>query len=155
MLSEWASWLVVTWQGANESYTDVPMFYSDLFVRYEAVGELSSKMETVADWKEAYKKGVIYYLEDKRVRGSCCGNVVGHCPAATDLLAQPGPFTSQGCLRKVVAQELPDSRMQGWRRFCLEYRSQMKVGSFAMVSNVQVMIPRIRCSSGFPPLRAW
>ena len=88
--------------GANESYTDVPMFYSDLFdLGYEAVGELSSKMETVADWKEAYKKGVIYYLEDKRVRGVLLWNVWDTVPAATDLLAQPGPFTAKDLIGRL------------------------------------------------------
>jgi len=80
----------------------VPMFYSDLFdVGYEAVGELSSKMETVADWKEAYKKGVIYYLEDKRVRGVLLWNVWDKVPAATDLLAQPGPFTAKDLIGRL------------------------------------------------------
>jgi NADPH-dependent 2,4-dienoyl-CoA reductase/sulfur reductase-like enzyme len=64
--------------GANESYTHVPMFYSDLFeLGYEAVGEINSKMETVADWQEVFHKGVIYYLDpsDQRVRGVLLWNV--------------------------------------------------------------------------------
>lgn len=79
--------------GAGESYTHVPMFYSDLFdLGYEAVGELSSKLVTVADWQEPFKKGVVYYLDDGRVRGVLLWNVWDTLPAARALLAEPGPF---------------------------------------------------------------
>jgi NADPH-dependent 2,4-dienoyl-CoA reductase/sulfur reductase-like enzyme len=79
--------------GAKEAYAHVPMFYSDLFdLGYEAVGELSSKLVTVADWQEPFKKGVVYYLEDGRVRGVLLWNVWDTLPAARDLLAEPGPF---------------------------------------------------------------
>ncbi len=88
--------------GANESYTHAPMFYSDLFkLGYEAVGELNSKLEMVADWKEQYKKGVVYYLEDGRVRGVLLWNVWDTVPAASELLAEPGPFTSTGLIGKL------------------------------------------------------
>lgn len=79
--------------GADESYTHVPMFYSDLFeLGYEAVGELSSKLETVTDWQEPFKKGVVYYLEGGRVRGVLLWNIWDTMPAARALLAEPGPF---------------------------------------------------------------
>ncbi len=79
--------------GANEAYTHVPMFYSDLFeIGYEAVGELNSKMETVTQWQELYKKGVVYYQEGGRVRGVLLWNVWNTLPAARALLAEPGPF---------------------------------------------------------------
>jgi NADPH-dependent 2,4-dienoyl-CoA reductase/sulfur reductase-like enzyme len=79
--------------GAHEPYTHVPMFYSDLFdLGYEAVGDLSSKLETVTDWQEPFKKGVIYYLEGDRARGVLLWNVWGMVPAARALLAEPGPF---------------------------------------------------------------
>lgn len=78
---------------ANEAYTHTPMFYSDLFeLGYEAVGELSSQLETVTDWKEPFKKGVVYYLEGGRVRGILLWNVWDSVPAARALLAEPGPF---------------------------------------------------------------
>jgi NADPH-dependent 2,4-dienoyl-CoA reductase/sulfur reductase-like enzyme len=79
--------------GAGESYTHLPFFYSDLFdLGYEAVGELDSRMETFADWKDPFKKGVIYYLKDGRVRGVLLWNVWEAVPAATALIAEPGPF---------------------------------------------------------------
>jgi NADPH-dependent 2,4-dienoyl-CoA reductase/sulfur reductase-like enzyme len=85
--------------GADESYTHVPMFYSDLFeLGYEAVGELNSEMETFSDWQEPFKKGVIYYLEGSRVRGVLLWNVWEAVPAASALLAEPGPFTKSDLL---------------------------------------------------------
>lgn len=91
--------------GADEVYTHVPMFYSDLFeLGYEAVGELSSKLETIADWKEPFKEGVVYYLEGDRVRGVLLWNVWDEVPAARALLARPGPF---------VRAELNRSLLQG------------------------------------------
>jgi 3-phenylpropionate/trans-cinnamate dioxygenase ferredoxin reductase component len=79
--------------GANESYTHVPMFFSDLFeLGYEAVGELSSKVEMVPSWQDSFNKGVVYYMEKGRVRGILLWNVWKMLPAARALLAEPGPF---------------------------------------------------------------
>jgi NADPH-dependent 2,4-dienoyl-CoA reductase/sulfur reductase-like enzyme len=79
--------------GANESYTHVPMFYSDLFdFGYEAVGELDSKLVTVADWDEPFKKGVIYYLNDDHIRGVLLWNMWNSVPAARALIGEPGPL---------------------------------------------------------------
>jgi 3-phenylpropionate/trans-cinnamate dioxygenase ferredoxin reductase subunit len=77
--------------GVNESYTHTPMFYSDLFeLGYEAVGEISSKLETVVDWQEPFKKGVIYYLDpaDKRLRGVLLWNVWDQVENARTLIAE-------------------------------------------------------------------
>lgn len=79
--------------GANESYTHVPMFYSDLFeLGYEAVGEISSRMQVVTDWQDAFNKGVIYYLEKGRVRGVLLWNVWKQINNARALLMEAGPF---------------------------------------------------------------
>lgn len=79
--------------GANESYSHVPMFYSDLFeLGYEAVGELNSRLETVADWEEPFKKGVVYYLDEGRVHGVLLWNVWDSVPEARALLKVWGPF---------------------------------------------------------------
>lgn len=52
--------------GANESYTHVPAFCSDLFdLGYEAVGELNGKLETISDWQEPFKKRC-HLLFDRR-----------------------------------------------------------------------------------------
>jgi NADPH-dependent 2,4-dienoyl-CoA reductase/sulfur reductase-like enzyme len=79
--------------GANEPYLHLPFFYSDLFeLGYEAVGELDPRMETFIDWQEPFKKGVIYYLSNGRVRGVLLWNVWDTVDAARALIADPGPF---------------------------------------------------------------
>ena len=83
--------------GGNETYTHIPMFYSDLFdLGYEAVGEMSSKMKTIADWQqEPFKKGVVYYMDDGRVRGVLLWNVWEKVEAARALMKEPGPFKEE------------------------------------------------------------
>jgi NADPH-dependent 2,4-dienoyl-CoA reductase/sulfur reductase-like enzyme len=79
--------------GAHESYTHLPMFYSDLFdLGYEAVGELNSKLVTVADWEEPFKKGVIYYMNDDHIRGVLLWNMWNSVPAARALIGEAGPL---------------------------------------------------------------
>jgi hypothetical protein len=60
---------------------------------YEAVGEVDSRLETFADWKRPNEEGVIYYLQDDRVRGVLLWNVWEQVDAARQLIAGPGPFT--------------------------------------------------------------
>jgi NADPH-dependent 2,4-dienoyl-CoA reductase/sulfur reductase-like enzyme len=79
--------------GRAVRYDHLPFFYSDLFeLGYEAVGEVDSRLETVADWKEKFREGVIYYLRDGRVRGVLLWNVWEQVDAARKLIAEPGPF---------------------------------------------------------------
>jgi NADPH-dependent 2,4-dienoyl-CoA reductase/sulfur reductase-like enzyme len=79
--------------GADEPYGHLSYFYSDLFeLGYEAVGELDARLETFVDWKDPYKKGVIYYLDHGRVRGVLLWNVWDTVPKARELIAEPGPF---------------------------------------------------------------
>jgi 3-phenylpropionate/trans-cinnamate dioxygenase ferredoxin reductase subunit len=82
--------------GANEPYRHSPFFYSDLFdLGYEAVGEIDPRLEIVADWKEPYREGVVYYLRDGRVRGVLLWNVWGQVDAARRLIGEPGPFRAE------------------------------------------------------------
>jgi NADPH-dependent 2,4-dienoyl-CoA reductase/sulfur reductase-like enzyme len=79
--------------GEPEPYHHLPFFYSDLFdLGYEAVGELDSRLETMADWTEPYRTGVVYYLTAGRVRGVLLWNVWGQVDAARQLLAEPGQY---------------------------------------------------------------
>jgi 3-phenylpropionate/trans-cinnamate dioxygenase ferredoxin reductase component len=81
--------------GAQEPYSHTPMFYSDMFeLGYEAVGELSTKLEMVLDWQEPFQQGVIYYLDGGRVRGVLLWNIWEKVDAARALMAEPGPFTA-------------------------------------------------------------
>jgi 3-phenylpropionate/trans-cinnamate dioxygenase ferredoxin reductase component len=79
--------------GEAVTYDHLPFFYSDLFdLGYEAVGEVDSRLETLADWKEPYREGVVYYLREGRVRGVLLWNVWGQIGAARELIAESGPF---------------------------------------------------------------
>jgi len=73
--------------GANEPFTYMPYFFSDLFeFGYEAVGEVNAKLETYADWQKENDTGVIYYLNDGRVRGAMMCNVWDKVEAARELI---------------------------------------------------------------------
>ncbi|MGH8685018.1 MAG: NAD(P)/FAD-dependent oxidoreductase [Nitrosospira sp.] len=75
--------------GQSDAYRHQPFFYSDLFdLGYEAVGELDASLDIVEDWKEPFRKGVIYYLRDGRVRGVLLWNTWGQVAAATQLIAE-------------------------------------------------------------------
>ena len=79
--------------GDTAPYTHLPSFYSDLFdLGYEAVGELDPRGELVADWKEPFREGVVYYLAAGRVRGVLLWNTWNQVDAARRLIAEPGPF---------------------------------------------------------------
>ncbi|HUX90553.1 MAG TPA: FAD-dependent oxidoreductase [Gallionellaceae bacterium] len=74
--------------GQADRYQHQPYFYSDLFdLGYEAVGELDTSLDIVEDWKEPFRKGVIYYLRDGQVRGVLLWNTWGQIDAATRLIA--------------------------------------------------------------------
>ncbi len=110
MPSAWAARPVATWPGPPNPIHYLPYFYSDLFeLGYEAVGELDSRLETVADWAEPFQKGIIYYFRDDRVCGVLLWNVWDKVPAARDLIAQPGPFK---------VEDLNAKRSPAWKIAC-------------------------------------
>ncbi len=89
--------------GAGVPYRHLPFFYSDLFeLGYEAVGEVDSRHETVAEWTEPYRKGVVAYLDgEHRPRGFLLWDVWGKVGAATELIAAAQPL-EEGALRALV-----------------------------------------------------
>jgi 3-phenylpropionate/trans-cinnamate dioxygenase ferredoxin reductase component len=91
--------------GDSSRYTHLPFFYSDLFdLGYEAVGELDPRLELVADWKEPFREGVVYYLSSGRVRGVLLWNTWGQVDAARALISQPGPFRPNDLIGRLPAQ---------------------------------------------------
>jgi 3-phenylpropionate/trans-cinnamate dioxygenase ferredoxin reductase component len=79
--------------GAEERYTHLPFFYSDLFeLGYEAVGELNPHLETVSRWKEPYREGIVYYLRERRVRGVLLWNEWEKVDAARALIGSARSF---------------------------------------------------------------
>lgn len=73
--------------GGSIPYRRVPFFYSDLFdLGYEAVGVLDARLDIVEDWKQQFRKGVVYYLKDDRVRGVLLWNTWGQVESARRLI---------------------------------------------------------------------
>ena len=73
--------------GADKPYEHLPFFYSDLFeLGYEAVGEVDSRKETVADWAEPNRKGVVDLPRGRRPRGFLLVDVWGKVDAASELI---------------------------------------------------------------------
>ncbi len=80
--------------GAAERYDHLPSFYSDLFeLGYEAVGELDARLQTVSKWKEQFHEGIVYYLEQGRIRGVLLCNVWEKVDAARAVINSGRTFT--------------------------------------------------------------
>jgi 3-phenylpropionate/trans-cinnamate dioxygenase ferredoxin reductase component len=80
--------------GADEPYDHLPFFYSDLFdLGYEAVGELDSRMRTIADWTDVGGAGTVYYVDEGgRPRGVLLWNLFGRVDTARDLIRAAVPI---------------------------------------------------------------
>jgi NADPH-dependent 2,4-dienoyl-CoA reductase/sulfur reductase-like enzyme len=75
--------------GAGTPYDHLPFFYSDLFeLGYEAVGDVDSRLETVAEWAEPNRKGVVAYVDDGKARGFLLWDVWGKVDAARELITK-------------------------------------------------------------------
>ena len=79
--------------GADTPYDHLPFFYSDLFeLGYEAVGDVDSRLETVEEWAEPNRKGVVGYVDaEGRARGFLLWDVWGKVEAARELIRAAGP----------------------------------------------------------------
>ena len=81
--------------GRPEPYAQLPFFYSDLFdLGYEAVGSIDARLQTVEDWVEPNREGVVYYLDQGHVRGVLLWNTWGQVDAARALIHSAGPHTA-------------------------------------------------------------
>jgi NADPH-dependent 2,4-dienoyl-CoA reductase/sulfur reductase-like enzyme len=80
--------------GANTPYDRMPFFYSDLFdLGYEAVGDLDSRQETLAEWKTPNREGLVYYLDgERRPRGVLLWNLFDHVDDARELILAGEPI---------------------------------------------------------------
>ena len=89
--------------GANEVFDHLSYFYSDMFdMSYLAVGEVSSKLDTYIDWREPFKKAVVYYLDWGKVRGVLLWNVANAVQEAKALIAEPGPFSEEDLKNRIA-----------------------------------------------------
>jgi NADPH-dependent 2,4-dienoyl-CoA reductase/sulfur reductase-like enzyme len=89
--------------GADEPYDHLPFFYSDLFdLGYEAVGELDSRLQTIADWSEPGREGTVYYLDGAGTpRGVLLWNLFGRVEAARELIRAGEPVEPGALLERV------------------------------------------------------
>jgi 3-phenylpropionate/trans-cinnamate dioxygenase ferredoxin reductase subunit len=89
--------------GAEERYDRLPFFYSDLFdLGYEAVGEVDSRRDCIAEWAEPNRKGVVCYLDEgRRPRGFLLWDVWGKVDDARRLIEAQEPVET-GALRELI-----------------------------------------------------
>jgi NADPH-dependent 2,4-dienoyl-CoA reductase/sulfur reductase-like enzyme len=76
--------------GADDAYDYTPFFWSDILdYGYEAVGETSSRLDMVEDWKDGeIGTGVVYYLKSGQVRGVLLWNVWDSVDKARELIEE-------------------------------------------------------------------
>ena len=73
--------------GNRTEYTDTPLFFSDLFDDgYEAVGVLSTKLDTKEVWNDDKSAAVVYYLDGDKVHGVLLWNTWDSVPDALKVL---------------------------------------------------------------------
>jgi NADPH-dependent 2,4-dienoyl-CoA reductase/sulfur reductase-like enzyme len=89
--------------GAREPYDHLPFFYSDLFdLGYEAVGDVDSHLDVVAEWAEPNRKGVVAYVDgDVRARGFLLWDVWGKVDSARELI-RTGTVVDAAALRPLL-----------------------------------------------------
>lgn len=88
--------------GAQERYTYMPYFFSDLFeFGYEAVGDVNTQLDIFTDWRKENEQGVIYYLRDNRIRGAMMCNVWDKVETARELIRK-GELMTPGKLRGLI-----------------------------------------------------
>ena len=76
--------------GEAARYEHLPFFYSDMFdLGYEAVGDLDSRLDVVAEWEEPYRTGVLTYRSEGRVRGVLLWNVWDQLDSARAQITDP------------------------------------------------------------------
>ena len=67
------------------------------------MGEVDSRRETVDEWAEPFRKGVVAYVdEQQRPRGFLLADVWGKVGAATELIAAGAPVEA-GMLRALIS----------------------------------------------------
>ncbi len=89
--------------GANLPFDYLPYFYSDLFdLGFEAIGDLDSRLTAYADWHEKFREGVVYYLEDKLIRGVLLWNVWGKVDDARALIDRKKHYHRHEALRGLL-----------------------------------------------------
>jgi NAD(P)H-nitrite reductase large subunit len=78
--------------GERKRYETIPAYSGALLgLSFEAVGDVDARYQTCADWNEPLSRGIVYYLDQNRVRGVLFWNVRGDVEMARKLIAQTAP----------------------------------------------------------------
>ena len=95
--------------GDETPFTYTPYFYSMVFGhRYEAIGDLDSRLDLVEAWAEPGAKGSVYYLDGDAVKGVLLwGNSSDAEPEARDgaraVLADPTGLSRAALAQRTLA----------------------------------------------------
>ena len=82
----------VNMTGRFERYDEMPRFFADLFdLDIDAVGEISTTLDTLVDWNPKELSGTIFYLRRGQVRGVLSCNRPGKLDAARQLVTRSVP----------------------------------------------------------------
>jgi len=82
----------VNMTGRFERYDEMPRFFADLFdLDIDAVGEISTTLDTLVDWNPKELSGTIFYLRRGQVRGVLFCNRPGKLDAARQLVTRSVP----------------------------------------------------------------
>ena len=89
--------------GADQPYDHLPFFYSDLFdLGYEAVGDVDSTLDTVEEWADPNRKGVVAYVDgDGKARGFLLWDVWDKVDSARELI-RAGAIVDASDLRSLL-----------------------------------------------------
>jgi 3-phenylpropionate/trans-cinnamate dioxygenase ferredoxin reductase component len=89
--------------GAGQQYLHLPFFYSDLFdLGYEAVGDVDSRFDTVEEWADPNRKGVVAYVDGEgKARGFLLWDVWGKVDSARELI-RAGATVGASDLRALI-----------------------------------------------------
>ena len=82
--------------GANQPYEHLPFFWSDFFdLGWEAVGDVDASLTVDVIWKEPYREGVLFYLDEDIVRGVLLWNVWDKVEWARGLIREGKTMTHE------------------------------------------------------------
>jgi NADPH-dependent 2,4-dienoyl-CoA reductase/sulfur reductase-like enzyme len=92
--------------GAGTPYTHMPVKWFTLGdLRFEGVGELSSRTDHQDVWLEPGQEGVIFYLRDDIVRGVLMCNQPGRLDWARELIREARPMSSADRIALLAPQQ--------------------------------------------------
>lgn len=95
--------------GERVPYDHLPFFYSDLFDDgYESVGDVSSRLDVVMDWRTESEEGIGYYMKDGKVRGVLLWNVFGRVEEARSIIGSRRTYAPADVKGLIPTESAPE-----------------------------------------------